>query len=62
MFLEYKQADRTGKLVDMPAADTSQTCSVYGVTNPANCVRQAHFACKSCGEIENADINAAKTS
>lgn len=59
-FLGYKLADRGGRLVEVPAAYTSQTCSVCGVTDPASRVSQARFVCTACGHIENADINAAK--
>ncbi|WP_072572665.1 RNA-guided endonuclease TnpB family protein [Granulibacter bethesdensis] len=59
-FLGYKLADRGGKLVEVPAAYTSQTCSVCGVTDPASRVSQARFVCATCGHTENADINAAK--
>lgn len=58
--LGYKLAERGGRLVEVPAAYTSQTCSVCGVTDPASRVSQARFVCTACGHIENADINAAK--
>ena len=58
--LGYKLADRGGKLVEVPAAYTSQTCSVCGRVDPANRASQARFVCTACGHTENADINAAK--
>ncbi|MFT8827447.1 MAG: transposase [Acetobacter syzygii] len=58
--LGYKLADRGGKLVEVPAAYTSQTCSVCGSVDHASRVSQAHFICTACGHTENADINAAK--
>lgn len=59
-FLGYKLADRGGKLIEVPAAYTSQTCSVCDVTDPAGRVSQARFVCTACGHSENADVNAAK--
>jgi len=47
--LAYKLADRGGKLVEMPAAYTSQTCPVCGGVDPANRQRQAAFLCITYG-------------
>ncbi|GCD75514.1 transposase [Acetobacter pasteurianus NBRC 3299] len=58
--LGYKLADRGGRLIEVPAAYTSQTCSVCGSVDPANRASQARFICTACGHSENADINAAK--
>ena len=58
--LGYKLADRGGRLVEVPAAYTSQTCSVCGLVDSASRRRQDRFVCTGCGHQENADINAAK--
>jgi putative transposase len=57
--LAYKLADRGGRLIEVPAAYTSQTCSACGCTNAANRRTQASFACVDCGHAANADTNAA---
>lgn len=58
-FTEYK-----AKLAGVPfklvnPAYTSQMCSVSGYTDKANRVSQSDFKCLSCGNILNADYNAA---
>ena len=57
--LGYKLADRGGRLVEVPAAYTSQTCSACGFVNAANRQSQARFVCIGCGHEANADSNAA---
>ena len=57
--LAYKLADRGGRLVEVPAAYTSQTCPVCGHVSAANRQSQAEFACVACGHAANADTNAA---
>jgi len=57
--LGYKLADRGGRLVEVPAAYTSQTCSACGLADAANRRDQARFVCIGCGHEANADINAA---
>ena len=59
IMLAYKLADRGGRLVEVPAAYTSQTCSACGVVDSASRVSQAVFACSGCGHTANADTNAA---
>ncbi|MBB2199483.1 IS200/IS605 family element transposase accessory protein TnpB [Gluconacetobacter sp. 1c LMG 22058] len=58
--LGYKLAERGGSLIEVPAAYTSQTCSVCSAVDPASRPSQARFACTTCGHSENADVNAAK--
>ena len=60
IFLGYKLAERGGKLVEVKAAYTSQTCSVCGCIEAKSRISQARFCCVQCGHEENADINAAK--
>ncbi len=57
--LAYKLADRGGRLIEVPAAYTSQTCPVCGHVSAANRERQADFVCVACGHAANADTNAA---
>ena len=57
--LAYKLADRGGRLVEVPAAYTSQTCPVCGCVDAANRRDQATFVCVRCGHQANADTNAA---
>ena len=58
-FLSYKLADRGGRLIEVPAAYTSQTCAECGVIDIASRLDQARFACVACGHKANADTNAA---
>lgn len=60
--LGYKLAQRGGTLVRVPAAGTSQRCSMCGVTTPGNRESQSVFACKNpdCGWSGNADHNAGR--
>ena len=57
--LAYKLVDRGGRLVEVSAAYTSQTCPVCGHVDPANRQSQAAFVCTGCGHAANADTNAA---
>ena len=57
--LAYKLADRGGRLVEVPAAYTSQTCAACGIVDARNRLSQARFACAACGHEANADTNAA---
>jgi len=58
-FLGYKLADRGGRLIEVPAAYTSQTCAACGVIDVASWLDQARFVCVACGHEANADTNAA---
>jgi len=57
--LEYKLEAAGGRLVYVPAAFTSQTCSACGVVDRASRKSQAAFACVHCGHEAHADTNAA---
>ncbi|MGA5763613.1 RNA-guided endonuclease InsQ/TnpB family protein [Nonomuraea bangladeshensis] len=48
------------KVIKVPAAYTSQTCSACRAVDAASRESQARFACTSCGHVEHADVNAAK--
>lgn len=51
----------TGTTVVMvPAAYTSQRCSVCGQVDPKSRESQAVFRCTHCAHVEHADVNAAK--
>ncbi len=58
-FLGYKLADRGGRLIEVPAAYTSQTCAECSVIDIASRLDQARFVCVACGHAANADTNAA---
>jgi putative transposase len=57
--LAYKLADRGGRLIEVPAAYTSQTCARCGVVDAGSRQDQAKFICAACGHEANADSNAA---
>lgn len=59
VMLAYKLVDCGGKLIEVPAAYTSQTCAECGSTDRANRRHQARFVCTDCGHKANADTNAA---
>lgn len=59
VMLGYKLADRGGKLKEVPAAYTSQTCAECGVVDARSRQDQARFVCTGCGHEANADTNAA---
>jgi putative transposase len=46
--------------VAVPAAYTSQTCSVCQHVHKDNRQTQSNFTCVACGHHEHADVNAAK--
>ncbi len=58
--LEYKLLWLGGKLVKVPPAYTSQTCSKCDHVAKESRKSQAVFTCVSCGYVDNADTNAAK--
>jgi putative transposase len=58
--LRYKLGWVGGRLVEVPAAYSSQTCSVCGAIDPKSRISQSEFRCTSCAHVEHADINAAK--
>lgn len=57
--LDYKLEAAGGRLVYVPAAFTSQTCSACGVVDARSRKSQAAFACVHCGHEAHADTNAA---
>jgi len=59
-FLDYKLAERGGKLVKVNPAFTSQTCACCGTVDKASRESQARFVCRSCGHEDHADVNAAR--
>ncbi len=56
--LSYKLAQRGGRLIEVPAAYTSQTCAECGVVD-AGSRSGVRFYCTSCGHSAHADTNAA---
>ncbi|MGW1682396.1 zinc ribbon domain-containing protein [Saccharopolyspora sp. NPDC002376] len=44
----------------VPAAYTSQACSVCRAVDPKSRESQARFRCTRCGHTEHADVNAAR--
>jgi putative transposase len=59
ILLAYKLADRGGRLVEVAATYTSQTCAECGVVDARSRQDQARFVCTSCNHQANADTNAA---
>ena len=53
--LEYKT-----NVVRVNPKFTSQTCNECGTKDSKSRISQSEFVCKSCGHIDNADLNAAK--
>lgn len=58
--LDYKSFWFGGKLVAVPPAGSSQTCSKCGHRDPLSRVSRDRFCCTACGHAEDADTNAAK--
>ena len=58
-FLAYKLAENGGRLVEVPAHYTSQTCAKCGVVDAVSRQSQSRFVCTACGHVGNADENAA---
>lgn len=58
--LDYKTLWHGGKLVAVPAAGSSQTCSVCGKRDASSRVSRDLFCCTGCGHSEPADTNASK--
>jgi putative transposase len=57
--LGWKLSARGGRLVEVPAAYTSQTCAACAVVDARSRLDQARFVCIGCGHEANADTNAA---
>jgi len=58
--LEYKQAWRGGRVIAVPAQNTSRSCPACGHVAKENRKTRAQFECVQCGYSENADLNAAR--
>lgn len=58
--LGYKLKWRGGLLLEVPAQNTSRTCSVCGEVDRDSRINRDLFCCVSCGHAEHADTNAAK--
>lgn len=58
--LVYKLVERGGRLEEVPAAYTSQTCAECGVVDRESRPDQSTFRCTACGHADNADVNAAR--
>lgn len=59
-FVSYKSVWAGSSFVEVPAAYSSQTCSVCGTVDKDSRTAQAEFVCVSCGHRDHADVNAAK--
>lgn len=60
LFAQRLEHKASGRVVYVPAAYTSQRCSVCGHVAPENRESQAGFRCVACGHTDNADVNAAQ--
>lgn len=58
--ISYKLVWNGGTLVLVDPRNTSRTCNACGHVSAKNRRTQAVFACVQCGQISNADTNAAK--
>lgn len=58
--LRYKVERSGGRLVEVPAAYTSQRCSACGLVAPGSRATQSRFVCVACKHESDADINAAR--
>jgi putative transposase len=56
--LAYKLAERGGRLIEVPARNTSRTCAACGVVDGAS-RNGTRFRCVACGHEAHADTNAA---
>ena len=58
--LTYKASWYGSRVIAVNPAYTSQKCSVCGHVHKDNRISQSVFICKSCGHVDNADVNAAR--
>jgi putative transposase len=58
--LAYKLVERGGQLIAVDSKHTSQRCLQCGYVHANNRKSQAVFACRACGYVENADLNASR--
>ena len=58
--LSYKAGEKGITVhAEIPEDKTSETCCVCGMERKANRIKRGLYRCKNCGEVINADINAA---
>lgn len=57
--LDRRAAEAGGRIVSVPAVDTTQTCSRCGATVPKTIFEPLH-QCGSCGLVIDQDVNAAR--
>ncbi len=58
--LSYKLAWSGGRLLEVPAAYSSQTCAECGHVDSKSRLSQAAFRCTGCGHEAHSDVNAAR--
>ena len=58
--VEYKSEMVGIKVVKVSEEYTSQTCSSCGVVRKSNRIHRGLYACKNCGAVLNADVNASR--
>jgi len=58
--VEYKSEMVGIKVVKVSEEYTSQTCSSCGVVCKSNRIHRGLYACKNCGTVLNADVNASR--
>jgi putative transposase len=58
--LRYKVVPEGGRVVEVTAAYSSQSCGACGAVDPASRREQSVFLCTACGHLDNADLNAAQ--
>ena len=51
---------RSGQVLAVPPAYTSQRCACGGHTAKENRLSQSKFVCRDCGYTANADVNGAR--
>ncbi|MDH6108591.1 putative transposase [Kitasatospora sp. MAP12-15] len=59
-FVEYKARRAGVAVVHVDPRNTSRQCSQCWHTHRSNRVSQSWFACRSCGSVMNADLNASR--
>lgn len=60
LMLRYKVETEGGRVIEVPATHSSQTCGACGVVDAASRREQDVFLCIACGHFDNADLNAAR--
>src|SRR5262249_36124202 len=59
IMLAYKLAERGGRLIQVPAMFSSQTCAACGYVDACNRRDQASFVCVACGHGDHGEGKAA---